>query len=74
LIELVREDADALNCTAELEDLRRIIKRGTSAHRQIETFEAEQKAHPSENDAIALKAVVDQLINETRDFSGIKSA
>ena len=74
LIELVREDADALNCTAELEDLRRIIKRGTSAHRQIETFEAEQKVHPSENDAIALKAVVDQLINETRDFSGIKSA
>ena len=36
LIEVVREDAEALGCLAEVEGLRRIVERGTSAHRQVE--------------------------------------
>ena len=35
LIELVEEDADALGCRAEVEHVRRILARGTSAHRQL---------------------------------------
>ena len=35
LIELVREDAQALGCVAEIEGLREILARGTSAHRQL---------------------------------------
>ena len=37
---LVAEDAEALNCTSELMNLRRIADRGTSAHRQIRGYEA----------------------------------
>jgi carboxylate-amine ligase len=36
LIELVAEDAAALGCTAEVQHVRRILARGTSAHRQLE--------------------------------------
>ena len=39
MIELVREDAEALGCVAEIEGLRGIIERGTSAHRQIAVYE-----------------------------------
>src|SRR5262245_13444912 len=35
LIELVREDADALNCSREVAHAHAILARGTSAHRQL---------------------------------------
>ena len=35
MIELSAEDAEALDCTAEIERARRIIERGTSAHWQV---------------------------------------
>jgi len=35
LIELVREDAEALDCVKEIEHVHRILARGTSAHRQL---------------------------------------
>ena len=40
LIELVREDAERLNCVAEVEHAREIVRRGTSAQRQLAVFAA----------------------------------
>lgn len=67
LIQLVEEDADALGCTHEILNLRKISKRGTSAHRQVRCYEdALENGH---NNETALIAVVDHLIAETQDFS-----
>lgn len=63
LIELVREDAEALGCVAEIEGLREIMQRGTSAHRQLRVYEDAVASGAS--DAEALKAVVDWLVAET---------
>jgi carboxylate-amine ligase len=63
LIELVREDAEALGCTREVQYIRNILQRGTSAHRQIQTYDAARGAGASEREA--LQAVVDFLIRET---------
>ncbi|MEM8795192.1 MAG: carboxylate-amine ligase [Pseudomonadota bacterium] len=63
LIDLVREDAEALDCVREVEYIRTIVKDGTSADRQrklyLEMLETGAEQHE------ALKAVVDQLIAET---------
>ena len=63
LLAMLREDAERLDCVAEIEHARDILKRGTSAHRQIEIFEAvaggDTDRHPE-----ALRAVVDWLIEE----------
>jgi glutamate---cysteine ligase / carboxylate-amine ligase len=64
LIELVQQDAGELGCLRELEHLKTILERGTSAHRQIQTFEEARKAGASEREA--LQAVVDFLIRETQ--------
>lgn len=63
LIELVREDAEALDCVAEIEHARRILRNGTSAHAQLEVYKRsrEQGADAQE----ALRAVVDDLIERT---------
>jgi carboxylate-amine ligase len=63
MIELVREDAEALGCVAEVEGLRGILERGTSAHRQIAVYEAAVAAGASDDEA--LRAVVDWLVEET---------
>lgn len=63
LIELVGEDADALDCTAELVHARTILARGTSAHRQLATYE--QALGSGLNRQEALQAVVDMLVEET---------
>ena len=63
LIELVREDAVALGCLAEIEGLREILQRGTSAHRQIRVYEESMASGAT--DAEALRAVVDWLVAET---------
>ena len=39
LLVLLREDAEALGCTAEIEHARAIVARGTSADRQVACFE-----------------------------------
>ena len=64
LLELVAEDAEALECTAELENARTIMKRGTSADRQLAVFAKATEAGMSEREA--LEAVVDWLIAETQ--------
>lgn len=63
LIALIREDAEALGCMAEVEHARRIVNVGTSAHRQLAIFHAVLNDGGSKDDA--LKAVVDWLITET---------
>jgi carboxylate-amine ligase len=63
MLELVREDADAMGCTGELAHARRILERGTSAHRQVKVFEDARMRGATEREA--LLAVVDWLIRET---------
>jgi glutamate---cysteine ligase / carboxylate-amine ligase len=64
LIALLREDATQLGCLPELEHLQDIATGGTSAHRQIKTYEQARIAGASEREA--LQAVVDLLIKETK--------
>lgn len=66
LIELVREDAEALGCIDQLENLGLIEKRGTSAHQQIACFDEALKAGKS--DEAALLDVVDHVVMKTQDF------
>jgi carboxylate-amine ligase len=63
VIELVREDAAHLGCTAEVEHARVILERGTSADRQIRRYD--EAIAGGATTADALKAVVDGLIEET---------
>ncbi len=64
LIELIAEDADALGCVEEIEHLRVIAGRGTSAHRQVATFE--ESLAGGADQLAALQSVVEQLVRETR--------
>jgi carboxylate-amine ligase len=63
IIELVREDAEELDCLAEVEHARTIVARGTSAHRQLETYNQAIEAGASAEEAT--KEIVDWLIEET---------
>jgi carboxylate-amine ligase len=63
LIELLLPDAEALGCVAEIEHMRTILSRGTSAHRQLAVYAAAIEA--GANDADAQRAVVDHLIATT---------
>ena len=65
MLSLVAEDAEALGCTDEINDLRHIMQRGTSAHRQLRKYELERAGGASNEEA--LKAVVDKLINDTAE-------
>ena len=63
ILALVREDAEQLDCVAEVEQARDIVARGTSAQRQIAVYRAAMDAGA---DAVeALRAVVDWLVEET---------
>lgn len=63
MINLVAEDAEALECKAEIAHLRDIVTGGTSADRQIEVFEMSVRA--GNDTQVALCDVVDHLIEET---------
>lgn len=63
LIDLVREDAEHFQCLAEIEHIRDIAARGTSADRQLETYSLAKAAGKS--DDAALHAVVDMLMETT---------
>ncbi len=63
IIELVEEDAERLDCVAEVAHAREIAARGTSADRQCRTY-ADARAAGADGPE-ALKAVVDFLIAET---------
>jgi len=64
LLELIRDDAEALGCTSEIEHARTILARGTSAHRQIDV--RRRALADGASDEEAFEAVVDHLIEETR--------
>ena len=64
ILDLVREDADALGCSDEIGHLRTIMKDGTSAHRQLATYAAAISRGADRQEA--LRDVVDMLIAETR--------
>jgi glutamate---cysteine ligase / carboxylate-amine ligase len=63
LLALVRSDAEALGCLAEVESARGIVSRGTSADRQEAVYQAQLAAGASQ--AEALKAVVAAIAEET---------
>jgi carboxylate-amine ligase len=68
LIDLVREDAEALSCSREVAHARKILTRGTSAHRQLSVYDDARQRGASDREA--LKAVVAFLINETAAGAG----
>lgn len=63
LIELVEEDAVEFGCVREIEHLREILTRGTSAHQQLQVYHQSLGKGRSEEEA--LKDVVDWLIKAT---------
>jgi len=63
LIELVRDDATALGCAAEIARAPEILRRGTSAHRQRKIYEEARKAGADKREALV--KVVDVLMEET---------
>jgi glutamate---cysteine ligase / carboxylate-amine ligase len=63
VIELVREDAERMECVAEIEHAREIVRRGTSAQLQQQVYQQALSDGASNEDA--LKSVVDMLIKET---------
>ncbi len=64
LMALIAEDAEALGCVKEIENLKDILSRGTSAHRQIATYENAMAGGADKESA--LKSVVDFLVEETK--------
>ena len=63
LVSLTAGDAEALGCRDEIAELQNILRRGTSAHRQLRTFAEAQAGGADQEDA--LKAVVDRLVADT---------
>lgn len=63
LLALVAPDARALGCGMELDHLRTIVRRGTSAHAQLATYRAER--HRCRSRAESLVSVVDWLAEAT---------
>ncbi len=63
LIDIIREDAVELGCLTEVERARDVLKRGTSAHRQVAAYQEALDAGASEHEA--LQAVVDFVVKET---------
>jgi len=63
MLNLVRDDAEFFGCVAEVEHAREVLANGTSAHRQVKTYQQALSQGASEEEA--LKAVVDMLIEDT---------
>ncbi|MDH3729936.1 MAG: carboxylate-amine ligase [Acidimicrobiia bacterium] len=63
LLTLLAQDADALGTEAELDNVRNILIRGTSADRQVAIYNEAIAGGSSDQDA--MNAVVDWLIEET---------
>lgn len=64
MIELIMEDAEALDCAREVVHARTILARGTSAHRQLVTYEQALRSGLDRREA--LHAVVDMLVENTK--------
>ena len=64
LLEVTARDVEVLGSGAEVENAREILKRGTSADRQLDVYKASLDAGADEPQA--LRDVVDWLIEETK--------
>jgi carboxylate-amine ligase len=62
-MELIRDDAEALNCTGEIDHIHAILERGTSAHLQVAAYQSALDSGRDHEEA--LRAVVDLLMAET---------
>ncbi len=67
MLDIIREDAEELGCLEDVQHARQILSRGTSAHRQIATYNKALESGKSEHEA--LQAIVDMLIEETAKVS-----
>jgi carboxylate-amine ligase len=67
LLVMVEEDAEVLGCLKEIQHVKTVLKRGTSAERQVKVYEAAKAK--GKNDQDALKDVVDTLLKETLEMS-----
>ena len=67
-VTLIHEDAEALDCVAEIEHGREIIRRGSSAHAQVRRYEEALASGASESEA--LHSVVDELLITTLNTGG----
>ncbi len=65
MVELLRPDAEEFGCVAEVEHARVIAREGTSAARQVATYQ--QSLADGRSDEEALMDVVDELIVDTLD-------
>lgn len=63
ILEFIEEDAVALGCTQEINNLRSILQKGTSAHNQIDVYQKSVESGRSTHEA--LTDVVDWLIDKT---------
>jgi carboxylate-amine ligase len=63
LLALVREDAIALDCLAQTEHARTLLRRGTSAHQQMDLYQAARSQGATDSEA--LSAVVGWLVRTT---------
>jgi carboxylate-amine ligase len=63
LLALTREDATALDCLAETEHARVLLKRGTSAHQQLDVYQRARSQGATDGEA--LSAVVGWLVKTT---------
>ncbi|PQA86867.1 carboxylate-amine ligase [Marinicaulis flavus] len=63
VLEMIAEDATALGCVKEVQHARTVLKRGTSACRQVETFKKARDDGADEPEAYI--QVVDMLVRET---------
>jgi len=72
LFDLVEEDAAYFGCTAEVAHARTILRRGTSADRQLKRYERVKAKGGSERDALV--AVVDEIVEETAAMPGAGTA
>jgi len=65
LCSLISEDAKALGCEKEIKGIHNILSRGTSAHRQLRSYELARASGASTEDS--LRSVVDTLIADTAE-------
>jgi carboxylate-amine ligase len=63
LLAIVRDDALELDCLAEVEHARAILKRGTSAHQQLDIYQMARRQGATDSEA--LSAVVGWLAKTT---------
>lgn len=66
VLDAIAEDVEAQGCATEIDQATDILKRGTSADRQIAVYDDMLRSGASETQA--LRGVVDLLVSETREL------